>query len=314
MPPDLPFPDLSGDALIAMWPEVEEEISLLNFVYELKDLRTIPETIRSLRRIWEFFVAKKKNNALISDLSDVYLQNEFGVQPLIRDVRAGISAAQNLETKFLKYFGNQNKILRRHFTRRYVPSSVPWSTAREFATPHGSPTTHRGKHLCGVPEVTYTATMVYSYSLPGLGPLDGHALRDVLQTMFALDLFGVNLNPKHIWEAIPFSFLVDYFVKVGDWLDQFKNRSLDPMVVVWEWIESIRYTVSRDHWVLPWNYGPNTWCFTGRMRRETYIRRLSAPDTYSSLQASGLSGRQIINMAALGGARSGARRGASTHR
>jgi hypothetical protein len=35
-----------------------------------------------------------------------------------------------------------------------------------------------------------------------------------------LDLFGANLNPAIVWNAIPFSFVVDWFLKVGDYFDK----------------------------------------------------------------------------------------------
>lgn len=313
MPADIPFPDISGDAFVSMYPEVETEVSLVNFIYELKDLRKLASTLNSVKRVWNLLLGRGKPTYKMGDITDVYLANEFGVQPLVSDIRSIIGSAQNIQTKFLKYFGDQNKVLRRHYTRRYHPDSVPWSLSSEFDTPYGSPTTHRGKHTCGVPEVTYTATMVYSYSLPGLGPLSGHALTDVYRELYLLDLYGVQLNPRIIWDAIPFSFVVDYFVRVGDWLDQFKKRNLNPDVVVWEWIESIRYTVRRNHWVKPWNLDKNGWCYCGSMNREVYIRRRHVPNTHAAVQSLGLTGRQIINMCALVGARARGRNIAKTH-
>lgn len=301
----LPFPEdpyLPGKALVTMWPEVETEVSALNFIYELKDLRTLPKTLSSLRNLVSLLGRKGRAADLVKDVSDVYLQNEFGIQPLVRDVQSYAAAVRSVQDKFVKYFSEQNTVLRRHYRTRYRPDPAPWPAFTEFSTPYGSPTTHKGAHTSGVPEVTYTATMVYSYSLPDLGPDAEQALR-----AFSADLLGIQWNPRVLWDAIPYTFLLDYVVKVGDWLDQFKIRNLEPEVVIWDFIHSIRYVAERRHWVYPWQLSKNGgWCYCGCMRQHVYKResRVSI-DVYDTLITSGLSGRQIFNMIALVGGRSG---------
>lgn len=298
MPADLPFPDYSGQALRSMWPYVEQDVSLINFVLELKDLKSIPGTVKSAKNLFKLLSGRGDINKSVSDVSNVYLQNEFGIQPFVRDVQSISTAVRSFEAKFRKYFAEQDTVLRRHYTTWYKPTSTPWPFYNDFTTLWGSPLTHYGRHTCGVPDVKYTATLVYSYSLPGLGPDSEHA-----RELFLRDLLGINLNPKIVWDAIPFSFLIDYVFKVGTWLDQFATRNIEPQVVIWDYIESIRYSKSRDHWCYPWRQAKNGWCWCGNMTEEVYHRRTIVPDTYSAIQLSGLSSREILNMAALGGSR-----------
>jgi hypothetical protein len=42
-----------------------------------------------------------------------------------------------------------------------------------------------------------------------------------------LDLLGFELNPAIIWEAVPFSFVVDWFINVGGYLNGFKFDTLE---------------------------------------------------------------------------------------
>lgn len=294
---DLPFPDHGPAALKAMWPEVEADISLINFIYELKDLRTIPKTLKSLRDLVGLLGSRGKSSSPIKDISDVYLQNEFGIQPLVRDVQSISKAVQEFSTKFRDYFLKQDTILRRHYTQWYYPSSVPW-TNTSGQSPFGSPRHWAMTTNAGIPQVRYQATLAYSYSLPGLGPDDEHARR-----LFALDLYGIQWNPKIVWDAVPYSFLLDYVLKVGTWLEQFKLRNIEPNVVIWDFVESIKYRATRQHWVIPFGNNANGSCWCGDMHQDVYIRRMKVPNVYTTLQTSGLTTRQIINMAALGGSR-----------
>jgi hypothetical protein len=52
-----------------------------------------------------------------------------------------------------------------------------------------------------------------------IGPLD-EKIRGYL------DALGFELNPQIAWDAIPFSFVLDWFLNVGDWLSQFKIDAL----------------------------------------------------------------------------------------
>lgn len=47
-----------------------------------------------------------------------------------------------------------------------------------------------------------------------------YTLADLSQAAYKARCLGLNLSsvPAHVWEVIPFSFVVDWFVKVGDWL------------------------------------------------------------------------------------------------
>jgi hypothetical protein len=71
----------------------------------------------------------------------------------------------------------------------------------------------------------FHATMVYSYTLPTImGPY-----RELLGL---LDGLGINLNPAIIWNAIPWSFVVDWFIGISRWLNQFQVRNIEPVVQI----------------------------------------------------------------------------------
>lgn len=83
----------------------------------------------------------------------------------------------------------------------------------------------------------YHATIDYTYSLP-----DYKSFKSMRRTLRGfLDAFGVKFDPSIIWNAIPFSFVVDWVVDVGGWLRQFSTNDLGLQVVVHSASHSVKY-------------------------------------------------------------------------
>jgi hypothetical protein len=63
-----------------------------------------------------------------------------------------------------------------------------------------------------------------------------------------IDALGLSWNPKHIWDAVPWTFVIDWVAKVGDFLDRYATGALDPVLDVLDYSWSIsrsRVTYSR---------------------------------------------------------------------
>lgn len=104
-----------------------------------------------------------------------------------------------------------------------------------------------------------------------------------------LDAFGVNLNPAIIWNAIPWSFVVDWVFGVSRWLDQFKLQNMAPAINIHQALWSIsRYRQTFSTFRL----GQGTYAKCPMMPMPTvtevaYRRQVFRP-TASSIQSSGL--------------------------
>jgi hypothetical protein len=92
----------------------------------------------------------------------------------------------------------------------------------------------------------FTATMSFSYD---------YEMRDTMDAFSRL--YGFGMNAGVVWNAIPFTFLVDYFVKVGDAIESMQQ---DPNVHLdlHQYCESRLVTISNG-----WTYVPDgrTHCF-----------------------------------------------------
>jgi hypothetical protein len=148
----------------------------------------------------------------------------------------------------------------------------------------------------------YHATMRYTYVAPGtLG---------ILQKIDAwTDAFGVRLDASIIWNAIPFSFIVDWVVDVSGFLRRFSVNNLGLQVTVEDFCSSLKYKAVGERYVqIARNGFPNT--EANRLYFGTpilimvgsnayYERRAGIPNLYSALKTSGLSTSEASLGAAL---------------
>jgi hypothetical protein len=63
-----------------------------------------------------------------------------------------------------------------------------------------------------------------------------------------LTVAGVELNPGIVWDAIPFSFVVDWFSNVGDFLEQYRHKALElPIMILLTYLQ-YHETVTTTSW------------------------------------------------------------------
>jgi hypothetical protein len=60
------------------------------------------------------------------------------------------------------------------------------------------------------------------------------------QGLTLLDQLGVNLNPQIIWNAIPWSFVVDWIANVGEYLSRFTLENMEPTINIMQYLWSVR--------------------------------------------------------------------------
>jgi len=83
-------------------------------------------------------------------------------------------------------------------------------------------------------EPIYHATLVYSYSIPGVS-----GVRRKIRGW--LDSFGVRFDPAVVWNATPFSFVVDWLVDIGGFLRSFSPTDLGMNIVILDASHSVKY-------------------------------------------------------------------------
>lgn len=279
----------------SMQPRFEGEVQMLNFIYELKDFKemmklagTTPygyssactrlgKTMKRMERNYKFLKDSAGTASGASKLwANLRLANEFALKPLIKDVRAitnqlaiTAKAAQEefskrgLESQISHYSENLDEIY-----------TGTWGTANNMM------------RFTGMYQLTkFNATMQYTYTTQ---LRDG---KDLFQRYWGLEgTYGV------LWEAIPFSFLADYFLKIGDSLHYMET---DPNVTanIMQYCESLTQKNAYCRGILPGHsnvlrfYSPSSkrkdgsgaFSPTSGIEYNYYERRLTTPNKGAAL-------------------------------
>jgi hypothetical protein len=191
---------------------LDSGFSLPTFVRESRELVGLLHHIlayrKSLKGIAKAF-RKKSMKEIVRIISDEHLTWAFGILPLISDIQSIIKLCSTYKEILDKlYRGHQ----RTHVYTRVTLSPETYPLGGSL----NEQVLGRYKTVGGNWSVRYGVDLSYSAYLR-------YYLRagDILRTPFGsflglLDLFGVQLDPGIIYDAIPFSFVVDWFTDLGD--------------------------------------------------------------------------------------------------
>lgn len=195
------------NAFTAMSKQVPEEVNILNFTYELRELGDlIPSLAESLSRT----------------VSGQYLNWQFGVKPLLSDIKklGAISKAVQDRLAYLRQTWGKRVRVGHYEEFSEEPSKIE-RTASTFSDG----------------EVTVTP-----YSYRGFFRAGGYIFH-TLDRLYGMEatLRGASgalglLNPvEAVWNAIPFSFVLDWFGRIGNVLSRLDT--LQPFPGTWNCID-----------------------------------------------------------------------------
>lgn len=175
-------------------------VSLPNFLLELGD-------IKSLFELW------KSNVSLAKNLAGARLNYSFGWKPTIGDVAAMLDAVRSFKDKLQHFRESLNSIT----NKDYLMSKV---AANKTGSSYNS-TTHGRTDWTGSLSGTVKVHLKFKYlEIPEMSNTE-------LELRGLLDTLGFELNPRIIWDALPFTFVIDWFFGVGSWLQNFKIDTLE---------------------------------------------------------------------------------------
>jgi hypothetical protein len=284
-------------------------VSLLNSIFELKDFASLPRSLKKIKdtalaaRYWlstrkiSSWSTKHTLKSILQTSADSYLQAEFNVLPLLSDITSVQDAIRRVRNDLKELVARANKPQKRYFQ---VPLLDYYKSSHEsFAA--NCPSWMVASQLLysryvSYPVSQFTATMEYSYSLPSWTTEDS-----LLQAL--LDELGVNLSPRIIWNALPWSFVIDWLFGVNRWLDNWQTRNIEPVVNIrgFCWSTHVRRVITTS-----FGAGFNNPCV--EFQDDAYKRVVPERSAlYSSLTTSGLDPKEFSLAAALAYTRLGPR-------
>ena len=121
---------------------------------------------------------------------------------------------RSLQSKLAAFRNSVGKTIQSSIT---LPTGLPTSASGTLSWPSGS---HQVSWSASCTRKCQ-AFIVYKPQFPP-------ELNTMLEVLGGyLDSLGFELNPRIIWDAIPFSFVIDWFFGVGNWLNRFKIDTVE---------------------------------------------------------------------------------------
>jgi len=316
-------------ALEQMLPSMYNGFSLPNFLFEMKDFRRLAYSVHQKKgrlstlvfgddefanaKLSKALSSKKLKDRPLKALSKTYLNYSFAWAPLVSDIAKMYKLVRQFDKRLAQLQDRANKPQTRHFSIDLATDVDESKRVKNWSldvaldvsvsdnvapyNPNWCYLVRRSRDL--VPSV-YRATCRFYYKLPDIS---GERLR--LRAW--LDAFGVRPDPSIIWNAIPFSFIVDWIIDVGGWLRRFSHDNLGLEIVVEDFCSSQKRETIVDYGYAPiWASDPlnqEDVRYVGTRIRKEYERRAGIPSIHGVSTASVPGLKQLSLAAALLGSR-----------
>lgn len=176
-------------------------VSIPNFLADIEDLKTL-------------YVLWKKRLTLAKNLAGLHLNYKFGWKPTVGDLADMIVGVKRLRAKLAAFKSAIGGTVK---DGTNVKLDLPTFVTGTIAYPSGS---HTVSYRATVSRKCTAYIAWQPQPLAVMGPMD-----EVLRGL--LDSLGFELNPRIIWDALPFTFVIDWFFGVGSWLDRFRVDALE---------------------------------------------------------------------------------------
>jgi hypothetical protein len=222
----LPTYNVSGmDPLLAsnrgwyhLQPRLEGEAQMLNFLFELKDFRDIATRLVKIKphkfltyvqRLQRHHARKNaRYNSITESAAEIWLMNTMMVLPTYNDMVDIMATAQLCANEALRQFKDKGLELQsRHYSEVLEENN-------QMSSSYSG--TSRGR----ISTAKFTSTLHYKYGY-----------REISDTLSFAKQWGLTGKASHVYNALPFTFLLDYFINFADALAAIEldtDLELDP--------------------------------------------------------------------------------------
>lgn len=293
-------------ALQRLLPGIRPSLSLLNSVYELKDMKSLLHSYSSVRDTmlraakWKnpktgLTIAQSYGKLSILEVNrrvgSEYLQYKFNLAPLLSDLKGLFKSFVNYEEQARRLLSQADRVNRRHIVINVAPGQLAPEEVDPTFLPYNVSTTPtvwniyvRSHRQVELEPVQLHVEVEYSYSISDYERLHANSLA-------LLDMLGIGGlgSPAIIWNAAPWTFVVDWVLGIGRKLDQYKVPGLQPVVNIRRCLWSIKRT---RHIRVAMDINDQRSLPASRVTETAYRRDVFTP-TMSSITSSGLSPTEV---------------------
>jgi hypothetical protein len=289
---------LCAEAYSNMKPSLDCGFSLSNFLIELAEFKWIYHAFKKAKKSYDFVnkvrktklgrsfdaleavvgVDTSRKNA-VQNMGGAYLMYQFGWKLFVKDLMELYTQLANMEKTLHDYASRQNIPQVRHFKKSLYTGETGGENYSSFRRSY--------RYDCD-----FFATMKYTYRVGGLQS-------EYAKLKGILDIIGLKANLSVLWNAIPFSFVVDWFLNVGDSLESVFNKDyLESNVTILDFCYSVKSKLIEEAWLSGPNYPEG---YLGNVETTTYNRRRAVPNTsgFGLRENDRFGGKQILLSTAL---------------
>jgi hypothetical protein len=195
--------------------------------------------------------------------ADAYLQKEFGVEPFLRDVVALFEALIDVDKRMKRLLNMSGRTMTKHYSFSWQEVAVPSEDLSETNTyllnlgqfagsdgPAGTTGAYR-EHALG-----WKAFRRVTYYNPTKFHLEAEYYYNFTQfqlenarVLYLEDRIGLSqINLATLWNAIPWSFIVDWVLGVNRWLSGRRVLQMEPTIG----ISRVLWSVKRYRRIATW--------------------------------------------------------------
>lgn len=254
-------------------PSLASRANMSVFLYELRDIKRM------------FDLLPKKHFSLgnwrdiFSYGNNLHLNWNFGWKPFLKDVENVCKGLRTFETRLYKFLHSENQSLVRHSQDPVIEGKNCDFNIFDLVK-GGWGATWDGNFYSrnrSVWTATYRSTFHFTYSLPVFS-------YEELRWRAYLDTLGLAATASNVWAVIPWSFVVDWFVNVGEYLDRFSADWIEPWIIYCQACTSMKIEVTRYSEIrhlLSYYAGrrPPQLIEAGRLTYSRYVRSVGLPQT-----------------------------------
>lgn len=306
LPPSEVVDELFNTARTHFITTVNPSVLLLNSILELietvkaglEKAEGLAEKLDTIRKRY-FAELKRLLSTGVSELDANFLAYMFAVKPFIQDVRNIWCSLERARKRLRELIQSGGKAVRVRYSRKRFWEPEVGDESRKFRVPAPNaglwfttnwlPSCPPWEEGCPLPasddtgayyelrvenyELNFAAQASVLYRLPPCRFENGGGLAIVWASMMGLDRIG-----SAIWEAIPFSFVVDWFTNVGkqlaNWVDGLTKNFPDGEIL--EQACSFKLKVNYSLYFIQPITGSEEYCGTCLLTR--YLRGVGMPD------------------------------------
>jgi hypothetical protein len=265
--------EYSYDALLAMRPKFSD-LSLANDVLELRQIVDLAKPFGTRARrldgerpTWRDYVAGNSNS---------YLWKRFGVDPLLNSVVEVTKLMRKMASTISDIRKRANRLQTRHYARPIDLNSTNLPSDGDVYTEQvgNFRETRLFRECRWVHKPIYHATLKFKYDVSRLTDAE-------LGVRAWMEASGLDNPIGVLWNAIPYSFVVDWFVNIGDWAESLIHEPAIPIVIE-DFSHSVKYSYRTDI-RMSWLKGKLTFPLASN-EVSFYERRRDIPSTTSRIR------------------------------